>query len=151
VMVLFLFVVMMLDIDYAAIKQGFARYLPIGLFGIVVFFGGVYALIHSGLFNQTNMPLPAAHAADYSNIHELGMLLYTHYFYPFEIAAVLLLVAIIAAISLTYRGSRERKVQDVSQQVKATKASRLRVLKMESETYDEIPAEDSQMTQAHKE
>ncbi len=137
VMVLFLFVVMMLDIDYAAIKQGFTRYLPLGILGIVALFGGIYSLINSGIFNLANMPLPAAHPADYSNIRELGMLLYTHYFYPFEIAAVLLLVAIIAAISLTFRGSRDRKVQKIHEQVKANKSSRLRVLKMDAEV--ELP------------
>jgi len=151
VMVLFLFVVMMLDIDYASLKQGFTKYLPIGLLGVVVFFGGVYGLVNSGLFNHNSMPIPAPHASDYSNIHELGMLLYTHYFYPFEIAAVLLLVAIIAAISLTFRGSRERKVQNVSEQVKATKASRLRVLKMDTEIYAESIDESSSDSVDNKE
>jgi len=140
VMVLFLFVVMMLDIDFAAIKQGFTRYMPVGIVAAAVFLGGLYWLINSGLFDSQSMPMPAPHDADYSNIEELGMLLYTHYFYPFELAAVILLVAIIAAISLTYRGSRSRKVQNIAEQVSTKKEDRLRIIKMDpviEETIDE--------------
>lgn len=133
VMVLFLFVVMMLDVDYAAIKQGFTRYLPIGVIAVLAFFGAMYLLIHSGIFNAQNVPVPAPHPADYSNIRELGLLMYTQYFYPFELAAIILLVAIIAAISLTFRGTKQRKVQNVAEQVKTRKSDRLRVVKMAAE------------------
>ncbi len=133
VMVLFLFVVMMLDVDYSAIKQGFTRYLPVGILAVLAFFGAMYVLIQSGVFNAQNVPIPPPHAADYSNIKELGMIMYTEYFYPFELAAVILLVAIIAAISLTYRGSRKRKVQRVAEQVKTRKSDRLRIIKMDAE------------------
>ncbi len=132
VMVLFLFVVMMLDVDFAAIKQGFIRYMPVGILAAVAFFAGLYLLINSGIFDSQNMPMPAPHDADYSNIEALGMLLYTHYFYPFELAAVILLVAIIAAISLTYRGSRSRKVQKNAEQISTKKEDRLRIIKMDA-------------------
>ncbi len=146
VMVLFLFVVMMLDIDFAAIKQGFIRYMPIGIVAAAAFFGGLYFLINSGLFDNQNMPMPAPHDADYSNIKELGMLMYTNYFYPFELAAVILLVAIIAAISLTYRGSRHRKVQNVAEQVSTRKEDRLRIIKMDAVI--EEKAEDNTQTKS---
>ncbi len=132
VMVLFLFVVMMLDVDFAAIKQGFIRYMPVGILAAVAFFAGLYLLINSGIFDSQNMPMPAPHDTDYSNIEALGMLLYTHYFYPFELAAVILLVAIIAAISLTYRGSRSRKVQKNAEQISTKKEDRLRIIKMDA-------------------
>jgi len=132
VMVLFLFVVMMLDIDFAAIKEGFTRYMPIGILAAAFFLGGLYLLLNSGLFNAQNMPMPAPHSSDYSNVEALGMLMYTNYFYPFELAAVILLVAIIAAISLTYRGSRSRKVQNISEQVNTKKEDRLRIIKMDA-------------------
>ncbi len=136
VMVLFLFVVMMLDVDYAALKEGFTRYLPVGIVAIVAFLGAMYMLIHSGLFNAQNVPIPPPHAAEYSNIKELGLLMYTVYFYPFELAAVILLVAIIAAISLTFRGTRHRKVQIISEQIKTNKSDRLRIIKMEAEVIE---------------
>ncbi len=142
VMVLFLFVVMMLAIDYAAVKQGFIRYMPVGIIATVIFLGGLYLLINSGLFDSQNMPMPAPHAEDYSNIKELGMLLYTHYFYPFELAAVILLVAIIAAISLTYRGSRSRKVQNNAEQISTKKEDRLRIIKMDP-VIEETASSDS--------
>jgi len=143
VMVLFLFVVMMLDIDFAAIKQGFARYMPVGIVAAAVFLGGLFWLINSGLFDSQSMPMPAPHDADYSNIEELGMLMYTHYFYPFELAAVILLVAIIAAISLTYRGSRSRKVQNIAEQVSTKKEDRLRIIKMDAVIEDRAEETDS--------
>ncbi len=137
VMVLFLFVVMMLDVDYAALKEGFTRYLPVGVLAILAFFAAMYVLIHSGIFSAQNVPIPAPHAADYSNIKELGLLMYTVYFYPFELAAVILLVAIIAAISLAFRGSRHRKVQINSEQIRTRKSDRLRIIKMEAEMVEE--------------
>jgi len=133
VMVLFLFVVMMLDVDYAAIKQGFTSYLPIGIVAVLAFFGAMYLLIHSGIFNAQNVPVPAPHPADYSNIKELGSIMYTQYFYPFELAAIILLVAIIAAISLAFRGTKHRKIQKVAEQVKTRKSDRLRIVKMDAE------------------
>jgi NADH-quinone oxidoreductase subunit J len=131
VLVLFLFVVMMLDVNYAAIKEGFTRYLPLGVLAALAFFAGLYHLFR----NESLAALtPARHGADYSNVRALGEVLYTQYFYAFEIAAVLLLVAIIAAISLTFRGTRNRKVQNVAEQVRVKKEDRLRIIKMAAET-----------------
>ncbi len=125
VMVLFLFVVMMLDVEYAAIKQGFTRYLPIGVLAAVLVFGLVWFMVKDSEFAvvaQTN--------ADVGTVKGLGSIIYTEHFYPFELAAVVLLIAIVAAISLTFRGTRMRKTQDVGRQLLATKEDRLRVVKM---------------------
>ncbi|RDX35361.1 NADH-quinone oxidoreductase subunit J [Kangiella sp. HD9-110m-PIT-SAG06] len=130
VMVLFLFVVMMLDVDYASLKSGFTRYLPLGVVTALVLFGAIYWVIRSETLGE--MPEPAKHSADYSNVTVLGRLLYTEYFYAFEVAGVILLVAIVAAISLTFRGRRERRGQSVPMQHQASREDRLRVVSMES-------------------
>lgn len=130
VMVLFLFVVMMLDVDYASLKSGFTKYLPLGIITALALFGAIYWVIRSEALGD--MPEPAKHSADYSNVTVLGKLLYTDYFYAFEIAGVILLVAIVAAISLTFRGRRDRRGQSVPLQHQATKEERLRVVSMES-------------------
>jgi NADH-quinone oxidoreductase subunit J len=134
VMVLFLFVVMMIDIDFAAMRQGFTKYLPVGL---VIAAGLLYALfkvLGSEAFGPGAFSIPDARPADYSSVTELGMLLYTKYFYPFEIAAMILMVAMIAAISLAFRGKRKgSKSQNIGEQVLVKKADRLRIVKMASE------------------
>jgi len=134
VMVLFLFVVMMLDIDFAEIKQGFTKYLPFGLVvsGALLYF--LFSQVGSGTFGPEAFPIPEPKPADYSSVTELGMLLYTQYFYPFEIAALILMVAMIAAISLAFRGKREgTKTQTPSEQVKVKKEDRIRIVKMAAE------------------
>lgn len=144
VMVLFLFVVMMLDIDAATMKAGFVRYWPLAL----VIGGAVAALIiwvvgteHFGL-NQ--FPAPADVPADYSSIGNLGTALFTDYLYPFELAAVLLLAAMIAAIALTFRGhQRGAKSQSPAQQTAVNPKDRLRVLKMPSESIKPSPKDES--------
>jgi len=132
VMVLLLFVVMMLDVDYAALRQGFVKKLPIALLISIAFFGILYSFITHGDFSAANYPIPEAKSAGYSNIKELGRVLYTDYVIAFEIAAVILLVAIIAAIALTFRGRRNRKVQNISKQLQANKKNRLKVVKMDA-------------------
>jgi NADH-quinone oxidoreductase subunit J len=133
VMVLFLFVVMMLDINLEEINQGFTRFAWLGWItaGAVIFeiVGVVVARTLGPDVTQGPAPLPAT----YSNTTELGKLLYTRYAYPFELAAVLLLVAIVAAISLTMRKRRGLKVQDVEKQVAARARDRVRVVKMNAE------------------
>lgn len=128
VMVLFLFVVMMLDIEIAEKKESFIRYLPLGLgVALIVMAGLIYAVKTENL----KLPVHAPHHPEsYSQIKELGSLLFTEYLYPFEIAGILLLVAMIAAISLTFRGSRKTKTPLVDAQVKVTKEDRLSILKM---------------------
>lgn len=136
VMVLFLFVVMMLDVDFAELKQGFTRYLPIGVLISAALLFIMFRLIGGDAFGPEAYAIPEPRPEDYSSVTELGMLLYTDYFYTFEIAALILMVAMVAAISLAFRGTRkDNKTQKVNQQVKAKKADRLRIVKMSSEKY----------------
>ena len=130
VMVLFLFVVMMLDINLARLREGFGEYLPIG--GLVAVLMVIeMALILSDGFGAGRALVP--HPADYSNTRELGRVLYTVYAYPFEIAAAILLAAIVAAISLTMRRRPETKYQNPGQQVRVKRSERVRLVKMKSE------------------
>jgi NADH-quinone oxidoreductase subunit J len=131
VMVLFLFVVMMLDINIVKLREGFWRWFPFGavLAGLMVF-EMIWVL---GSRQTADVSHAVAHAADYSNTKELGRLIYTQYVYPFEIAAVILLVAMVAAIALTLRRRPGVKTQNISEQVKAKKADRLRIVSMPSE------------------
>ncbi len=131
VMVLFLFVVMMLDINLVKLKEGFWRWFPFGalIAGLMVF-EMVWVL---GSRQTAEVSKAVVHAANYSNTKELGRLLYTQYVYPFELAAVILLVAMVAAIALTLRRRTGVKTQQVSEQVKVRKADRLRIVSMPSE------------------
>jgi NADH-quinone oxidoreductase subunit J len=130
VMVLFLFVVMMLDINLERVREGFWRNLPLAL--IV---GGVMVLeMLAVLWNRIFATRPVNVPAGYSNTKELGRVLYTQYAFAFEIAAVLLLVAIIAAISLTLRKRKDSRSQDPSSQVRARREDRVRLVSMPSET-----------------
>ncbi len=133
VMVLFLFVVMMLDINTEPLREGFIRYLPVGLAVALVMLFEMFAIVGVRYFGADQVAIPSRHAEGYSNTRELGSVLYTDYVYPFEIAAVILLVAIIAAIVLTMRKRPETRYQDPAEQVLATKAERLRVVKMPAE------------------
>lgn len=133
VAVLFLFVVMMIDVEKAPLKEGFASYLPLGILIAALIIGSItYILLHEQQ-GFVSTVVPEVYGADYSNIQVLGKQLYTTYFYPFEIAAVILLVAIIAAISLTYRGARQRKTQSIEKQVRTRAKDRIRLVKMEAE------------------
>ncbi|MDO8349672.1 MAG: NADH-quinone oxidoreductase subunit J [Gallionella sp.] len=131
VMVLFLFVVMMLDINLVKLREGFWRWFPFGalLAGLMVF-EMIWVLGSPQIADVSNT---VVRAADYSNTKELGRLIYTDYVYPFEIAAVILLVAMVAAIALTLRRRPGVKTQNIAEQVKAKKADRLRIVSMKSE------------------
>ena len=133
VMVLFLFVVMMLDINLVVLREGFIRYLPIALLVAVAMAAQIIVVLGGDRFDLEAFPLPAAHDADYSNTKALGELLYTEFIYPFEIASMILLVAIIAAISLNLRRRPDVKKQDPAEQVKVQAKDRLRIIKMPSE------------------
>ncbi len=130
VMVLFLFVVMMLDINVEEMRRGFTRYAWVGwltAFVVIVQIVGLVAARRLGVdVTQGMVPLPA----DYSNTAHLGRVLYTEYLYPFELAAILLLVAIIGAISLTMRRRPGLKVQNVARQVATMRDERVRLVKM---------------------
>lgn len=129
VMVLFLFVVMMLDINIDKLREGFWEYLPMaGFIGLLM--AVEMALVLGGkYFGESNA---IAKPADYSNTAELGRVLYTDYLLPFELASVVLLVAIVAAIVLTLRDRKDSKSMNPAQQVLAKKADRLRIVKMDS-------------------
>ena len=129
VMVLFLFVVMMLDIQSDTFREGFWKHLPLaGLVGAVIALE--MALVLMPGFDVRSAPVDPA-LAKLGNTKMLGIEIYTRYLYPLQVAAVLLLVAIIAAISLTLRQRKDSRHMDASEQVKARKADRLRVLKMD--------------------
>ena len=141
VMVLFLFVVMMLDINVQRLREGMLNYLPLGLtvaLLMVLEMGLVLWARHSQL---RDMPAPPPMGADYSNTKEIGRLLYTEYVYPFEIAAVILLVAIIAAIALTLRRRKNTKQQDPALQVGVRRSDRVRLVSMPSEKRELKPEE----------
>jgi NADH-quinone oxidoreductase subunit J len=127
VMVLFLFVVMMLDINLEEMRRGFWSYLPAGLL-----VGGLMVVEMIMVLGSRDFGLaePVAHAADYSNTRELGLVLYTEYVYPFELAAVLLLVAMIAAITLTHRRRGDTRSMNPADQVKVKRADRIRMVNL---------------------
>ncbi len=130
VMVLFLFVVMMLDINIAPLREGFTRYLPVAvLVGFVIVFEMV--LVVGGRYFADYQLV--RYSAEYSNTKELGSVLYTVYVYPFEIAAVILLVAIIAAITLTLRRRPETKYQDPVRQIAVDRRDRVRLVSMSAD------------------
>ena len=131
VMVLFLFVVMMLDINFDTLREGFWRHLPVGLLVAGAMVLEMVLVLSAETFQGA--PAPEARGFDYSNTRELGAVLYTQYLYPFELAAVLLLVAIVAAIALTLRRREGVKRNDVAEQVKVRREDRVRVLQVPPE------------------
>ncbi len=134
VMVLFLFVVMMLDINLVPLKEGFIRYLPVAVLVAVAMAVELLMVLWSrGRFGVEMFPVPAPNTADYSNTRELGELLYTNYLLPFEVAGVILLVAIIAAVALTLRTRPGIRTQDPAAQVRTRRDESVRLVKMKSE------------------
>lgn len=128
VMVLFLFVIKMLNIDKSTLRAKFAGYLPFGLVVAAVIIVELVLVLGAKQFGLEVVASPTRHAADYSNITELALQLYTVYVYPFELAAVLLLIAIIAAITLVHRGEVTRKNQSISEQVNVQAKDRVRLV-----------------------
>ncbi|MDF1481577.1 NADH-quinone oxidoreductase subunit J [Extensimonas sp. H3M7-6] len=152
VMVLFLFVVMMLDIRIDAVRKGFWNHFP-----LAVTVGALIALemaaVLMGGFRGVEEPRPASvvvdaagHAVQASNVKALGKLLYTEYLFPIEIAAVILLVAMLAAIALTLRQRKDSKAIDPSEQVHVRAADRLQVLKIaatqQTASANDVPSEE---------
>jgi len=130
VMVLFLFVVMMLDVNFDKMREGFRGYIPVGAtVGVLILVEMALALI-GGYLPAGATPSPGQTGPGYSNTSALGRQIYTDYAFPFEIAAVILLVAIIAAIALTHRTRRETKYQNPNEQVRVRRADRLRIIDM---------------------
>ena len=133
VMVLFLFVVMMLDINLSRLREGFTRYLPIGVLVAVFMAIEIGLVMGPKNFGLAKTGVPAKHSAEFSNTEALGNVLYTDYVYPFEIASVILLVAIIAAIALTMRKRKDNKAINPAIQVKARREDHIRIVKMSPE------------------
>ncbi|TRZ90438.1 MAG: NADH-quinone oxidoreductase subunit J [Rhodocyclaceae bacterium] len=136
VMVLFLFVVMMLDINIERIRQGFWSNLPLGALVGLLMVGEMGVVLSGRYFGLANLP-PQNMPANYSNTKELARLLYTDYAYPFEIASVILLVAIIAAVMLTLRRRKDNKAMHSSDQIAVKAKDRMRLVKMTPEV--ELP------------
>lgn len=135
VMVLFLFVVMMLDVDVAAIGSRYVRYLWFGVpIAAIMMLEILVVVLGPENFGLELFARPVPRPADYSNTGELGMVLYTVYMYPFEIAAVILLVAIVAAIRLTLRHRPDTKYEDPSKQIAVKKGSdRIKIMQVPAE------------------
>lgn len=133
VMVLFLFVVMMLDIDQEKLREGFVKYLPVGLIVAVVMLLEMLGLIGVRVMHAHVMGENPATAAGLSNTAWLGMALYTQYLLPFEIAALILTVGVIAAVALTLRHRVGARKQQASEQVAVRASDRVRIVKMAAE------------------
>jgi NADH-quinone oxidoreductase subunit J len=132
VMVLFLFVVMMIDVDVESRHKTFVSYWPLALLVAILFFVLLAGVLNAHRFGLTTFPAPAPHEAGYSNIQDLGMVLFTQYLYPFEIAGALLLAAMVAAIALTFRGRKPgTKTQIISEQIRVKASERLRMVNMD--------------------
>jgi len=132
VMVLFLFVVMMLDINLAVLREGFTRYVPFGIIVAGLMTAAMWLVVRAN-FTVLGYPPPPRKGPEHSNTEALGEVLYTDYVFAFEIAAVLLLVAIIAAIALTLRPSRQTRMPKPERQVAVKRGDRVRLVKMPSE------------------
>ena len=129
VMVLFLFVIMMLDINMDPLREGFIKMMPLAALVAIIIAAEIILVMTSGSFDFDQS---IAQTADYSNTKEIGGVLYTQYVYPFEIAAVILVVAIIAAIALTLRRRKGVKHQNPTKQIRTQRSDRVRLVKMPS-------------------
>ena len=136
VMVLFLFVVMMLDINVATLSSGFARHWPLGAVVAAALIGMIAWVVWARDLGIEMMERPERRPADYDNISAIGQLMYTEYVYPFEIAGIILLVGIVAAIALTMRRRPGTKHQDPAKQVRVRREDRVRLVDMDSEKKD---------------
>ena len=133
VMVLFLFVVMMLDVNIAQLREGFTRYAPLGFVIAAVVVAEIASVVWVRSLGVASTAVVPAMPAEGGNTRALGVLLYTKYLYPFELASVILLLAIVAAIVLTMRHRVGLKVQDIAAQVSVRAKDRLRIVKMTAE------------------
>jgi len=133
VMVLFLFVVMMLDINISILREGFVKNAYVGVPVALIIVFEMITVVGSQRFGLDQIAAPVRHAANYSNTKALGRVLYTDYVYAFELAAVVLVVAIIAAITLTLRRRPDSKYQDPAKQVTVRRNDRIRIVKMAAE------------------
>jgi NADH-quinone oxidoreductase subunit J len=135
VMVLFLFVVMLLDINVDRLREGFWSYLPLGGIVALLMVAEMSLVVGGNYFDLFESNVPQTEAT-FSNVKAVGRVLFTEYVYPFELASVILMVGIVAAVALTLRGKRKSKSVSPSQQVFVKAKDRVRVLKMPAETRD---------------
>lgn len=133
VMVLFLFVVMMLDLEAPQLQGSFVRYWPFAIITAGLMFGMILLVVGPTHFGLDKVPVPPALPADYSQVKALGHLLYKDFLLPFEVAGVILLVAMVAAIGLTFRGARDALSQKPGKQAMVRKQDRLRIISMAAE------------------
>ncbi|MGD9869559.1 MAG: NADH-quinone oxidoreductase subunit J [Thauera sp.] len=136
VMVLFLFVVMMLDINLDRLREGFWGYLPVGALVGVLMLVEMVMILGGPYFGLESMPAPPAAAETFSNTRELGRVLYTDYVYAFELASLVLLVAMVAAVALTLRKRKGLKYIPPSEQVSVKREGRVELVKMQAEKQD---------------
>ena len=136
VMVLFLFVVMMLDINLDRLREGFWSYLPVGALVGILMLVEMVMVLGGSYFGLEAMPAPPAAAETYSNTREIGRVLYTDYVYPFELASLVLLVAMVAAVALTLRKRKGLKSIPPSEQVAVKREGRVELVKMKAEKED---------------
>ncbi|GHU26302.1 NADH-quinone oxidoreductase subunit J [Betaproteobacteria bacterium] len=134
VMVLFLFVVMLLDIDLDRLREGFWSYLPLGAL-VALLVVAEMSLVLSAYWEALESDVPQVEVG-YSNVQAVGRLLFTEYVYPFELASVVLLIGIVAAVALTLRSKRKTKSVDPSQQVFVKAKDRVRLVQMAAEKDD---------------
>jgi NADH-quinone oxidoreductase subunit J len=139
VMVLFLFVVMMLDIKLEEIRAGFTRFAPLGLLIAAIVVAEIGSVVWVKQLGLGDSATPATQAAGYSNTQALGEMLYTQYLYPLQLAAAILLIAIVAAIVLTMRKRPGQKLQDINAQVAVNAKDRVRIVKVAA-VQPEVPA-----------
>jgi len=130
VMVLFMFVVMMLEVNFAKLREGMLQYLPVGGIVALVLFIEMVATAGSGVFSPEGMKNPGHMPQQVNNTVEIGKLLYTHYLLGFEIAAIILLVALVGSIVLVLRSRKDAKYQNISRQVNVRPEDRMRKVKM---------------------
>ena len=136
VMILFLFVVMMLDINLDRLREGFWSYLPVGALVGILMLVEMVMVLGGSYFGLEAMPAPPAAAETYSNTREIGRVLYTDYVYPFELASLVLLVAMVAAVALTLRKRKGLKSIPPSEQVAVKREGRVELVKMKAEKED---------------
>ncbi|MBD3611577.1 MAG: NADH-quinone oxidoreductase subunit J [Hydrogenovibrio crunogenus] len=144
VMVLFLFVVMMLDINLAQLKEGFTRYLPLGVLAATAIFALMYLVLGPERFGLEQFAAPQSAGGEYSNTKSIAVPLYTTHVYAFILAAVLLLVGIVAAITLTLRRRPPKEVlyQDIDKQVRVQASDRFKMVKMDAVKEKDIPVKE---------
>ena len=133
VMVLFLFVVMMLDINLDQMREGFWKWFPFGAILAFIMTVEMSMVLMSKQFSSEIIQTPEYRSVDYSNTKELGRLIYTEYVYVFELAAVILLVAMVAAIAITLRHRTDKKSSNASRQIAVSRNERLKVISMPAE------------------